>query len=413
MIQPITIGRATIYHADCLVALAQLPENSIDAVVTDPPYGLAFMGKGWDAPENIAFHPEVWRQVLRVLKPGGHLLAFGGTRTYHRLVCAIEDAGFEVRDQIGWAFGTGFPKSHDVALAIDKAARGVPHGGVDPTSVNHGKYRTQRTEGARSDNDLGRGYGAGPGQYMAEAGGKNERDYVPEAAAWAGWGTALKPAWEPICVARKPLVGTVAENVRQHGVGALNIAGCRVPTDSGRPLREARRNEQSDEDRNAYHKGLAGSKAVGDTDLGRWPANIIHDGSDEVEQAFAQFGQSQSRIGKPRGSATPGDGWGMTKTGAEYDDTGSPSRFFYAAKASKAERQGSKHPTVKPIALMRYLCRLVTPPGGTVLDPFAGTGTTAQAAAIENFNAILIEQEAQYIKDIQARLANQAGPLFS
>ena len=186
-----------------------------------------------------------------------------------------------------------------------------------------------------------------------------------------------------------------------------------MPAASGRPLLEARRNEQSDEDRNAYGKGLAGSKAVGDTDLGRWPANIIHDGSDEVEQAFAQFGQSQSRIGKPRGSATPGDGWGMTKTGAEYDDTGSPSRFFYAAKASKAERQGSKHPTVKPIALMRYLCRLVTPPGGTVLDPFAGTGTTAQAAAIENFNAILIEQEAQYIKDIQARLANQAGPLFS
>ena len=206
----------------------------------------------------------------------------------------------------------------------------------------------------------------------------------------------------------------MAENVLQHGVGGLNVDACRVGDDvrlaaftsfgpcAGNQLgaagtADARRGTQSEA--REY--------------VGRWPANIIHDGSDEVEQAFAQFGQSQSRIGKPRGSATPGDGWGMTKTGAEYDDTGSPSRFFYAAKASKAERQGSKHPTVKPIALMRYLCRLVTPPGGTVLDPFAGTGTTAQAAAIENFNAILIEQEAQYIKDIQARLANQAGPLFS
>lgn len=337
MIQPITIGRATIYHADCLVALAQLPENSIDACVTDPPYHLTagkkggsgeasvnldspygrsrittgFMGKQWDG-GDVAMRPDTWAAVLHVLKPGAHLLAFGGTRTYHRMVCAIEDAGFEIRDQIGWAFGTGFPKS----LNLD--------------------------------------------------------------GEWTGWGTALKPAWEPICVARKPLIGTVAENVRQHGVGALNIAGCRVPTDSGRPLREARRNEQSDEDRNAYHKGLAGSKAVGDTDLGRWPANIIHDGSDEVIAAF------------------PADA----------------ARFFYSAKASKAERHGSKHPTVKPVALMQYLCRLVTPPGGTVLDPFAGTGTTGQAARDEGFNAILIEQEAEYVADIHRRMATTKD-LFS
>ena len=382
----------TVHHGDCLEVLRTLPDCIVDAVVTDPPYGLSFMGRKWDYDVPSV---DVWSECLRVLKPGGHLLAFAGTRTQHRMCCRIEDAGFEIRDMIAWVYGSGFPKSLDVSKAIDKAAgaerermpvqvRANPSSAIVPTGFGSPEWAPQVKDAVTA-----------------------------AAAAWQGWGTALKPAWEPICVARKPLIGTVAENVRQHGVGALNIAGCRVPTDSGRPLLEARRNEQSDEDRNAYHKGLAGSKAVGDTDLGRWPANIIHDGSDEVEQAFAQFGQSQSRIGKPRGSATPGDGWGMTKTGAEYDDTGSPSRFFYAAKASKAERQGSKHPTVKPIALMRYLCRLVTPPGGTVLDPFAGTGTTAQAAAIENFNAILIEQEAQYIKDIQARLANQAGPLFS
>lgn len=370
MIQPITIGRATIYHADCLVALAQLPENSIDAVVTDPPYGLAFMGKGWDAPENIAFHPEVWRQVLRVLKPGGHLLAFGGTRTYHRLVCAIEDAGFEVRDQIGWAFGTGFPKSYDVSKAIDAKEK---TGGSSPKNMRMRDMGENYRPHVLAGTD---GYGDG----RMSRGADTDRDYrnVPgvsdTACKWRGWGTALKPAWEPICVARKPLIGTVAENVLTHGTGALNIHECRVGTTKDVPA--SGRTKPRDDG-----WGMNGDESTGgfDPNLGRWPANLIHDGSDEVVSAF------------PEGSA----------------------RFFYCAKASKAERAGSKHPTVKPIALMRYLCRLVTPPGGTVLDPFAGTGTTAQAAAIENFNAILIEQEAQYIKDIQARLANQAGPLFS
>ncbi|ODU22761.1 MAG: hypothetical protein ABS87_00925 [Sphingomonas sp. SCN 67-18] len=332
-----------VEHGDCLEVLPRLLAEGVlvDSVVTDPPYHLTsivkrfsadnaapvkvgktgayarsargFMGKKWDG-GDIAFRPETWRAVFDVMKPGAHLVAFGGTRTYHRMVCAIEDAGFEVRDQLAWLYGCGFPKSHN----------------------QHGD--------------------------------------------WEGWGSALKPAIEPIVLARKPLCGTIAANLQAHGVGALNIEACRIETEG---------------------------------DLARWPANVIHDGSDEV---LAGFPDTQSGLFLPhhraRGVGRIGTFEIRDRSGEEhptYGDSGSAARFFYSAKATADERFGSKHPTVKPLDLMRWLCRLITPPGGLVLDPFAGSGTTGIAAMAEGFNAILIEREAEYIADINRRIAHVTG----
>ncbi len=392
-------GKVTLLAGDCLELLASLPENSIDSVVTDPPYHLTsivkrfgkpgsapvkvdeffdaaenskgaspylrgsvgFMGKQWDG-GDVAFRIETWEQVLRVLKPGGHLIAFSGTRTYHRMVCAIEDAGFEIRDQIGWCFGSGFPKSHDVSKGIDKAA--------------------------------GR-----------------EREVIRE--RWQGWGTALKPAWEPICLARKPLIGTVAANVLEHGVGALNIDGCRVEAE-GRPLREL---DAKATNSNVYSgrtgegglgKGLdGGSKAVGTTDLGRWPANLILSDDEEVIAAFPDGSSSGHWANKATGFD---DGRAYNGRGADASDSGSAARFFYTAKADAEDRLGSKHPTVKPLDLMQWLVRLVTPKGGTCLDPFAGTGTTGEAAWREGMRAILIEREPEYQADIARRMELATNP---
>ena len=463
-----------VHHADCRELVKTLADNSVDACVTDPPYSLVsiqkrfgkpgsapaksegasgvykrasagFMGQQWDVGE-VAFDPEFWADVLRTMKPGAHLLAFGGTRTYHRLACAIEDAGFEIRDAVMWHYGTGFPKSHDVAKAIDKAARGVPHGGADPTSPHHDQYKTSATEGKRGDGDAGQGFGAGPGQFMAvgkpvrriRPGADQQKDgsweklddrvyqphvYVPgtpEAERWRGWGTALKPATEIIVLARKPLDGTVAENVLEHGTGAINIDGCRIDA-SGRPLRIGDYKETD----SAVYAGRVrgddsfrgGSKAAGETDLGRWPANLCHDGSDEVAEAFAAFGDRASGTGAVK--RTTGAGYRANAYGAEsravgtpnveYGDSGSASRFFFSGKAGKQDRWGSKHPTVKPVELIRWLCRLVTPPGGMILDPFAGSGTTGAAAIAEGFSAILIEREAAYVADIEERLAHYRG----
>lgn len=348
-----------------------MPAASFDACVTDPPYHLTagkrggtgpasasaetpygraritagFMGKVWDG-GDVAMQPATWAAVLRVLKPGAHLLAFGGTRTFHRMAVAIEDAGFEVRDCVMWMYGTGFPKNLNVGN---------------------------------------------------------------------GFGTALKPAWEPIIVARKPLIGTVAENVLTHGTGALNIDGCRVPTDDN--LNGGAYSDGSRAAAGAWAEatgmlGAGGARLSGAyvQPLGRWPANVIHDGSDEVLDAFAAFGERPGQIARAR---TDGGDMGNKVLGAlrhittnpqPRGDAGSAARFFYSAKATKADRAGSKHPTVKPLALMRYLCRLVTPPGGTVLDPFAGSGTTGEAALREGFKPTLIEAEPEYVEDIKRRL---------
>jgi site-specific DNA-methyltransferase (adenine-specific) len=395
------------YHGDCLTVMASMPENTFDAVVCDPPYELNFMGRSWDR-SGVAFQASTWAQVLRVLKPGGHLLAFGGTRTYHRMVCAIEDAGFEIRDMIGWLYGSGFPKSLDVSKAIDKAAGAERK--VIGTKLGMPGYSLKANDTGDHDRIV-------YGQFTdAESECAITAPATPEAAQWQGWGTALKPAQEPICVARKPLSEeTVAANVLRWGTGALNIDASRVPVDpeaDASQLRIMQRGQRA-EDTSGQTWGL--SKGGGDVPQvlrpeGRWPANAIHDGSGEVLEAFAAAGERTS--GKPgvmRKGTNDGACYGAESrppgtpmTG--FGDSGSAARFFYCAKANKADRAGSKHPTIKPVALMRHLVTLVTPPGGLVLDPFAGSGTTLQAAVESGFNVIGIEQEAEYHSDILNRM---------
>lgn len=378
----------TLHAGDCLEVMQTLDADSIDACVCDPPYGIAFMGRKWDSLDNIAFRPETWVEVWRVLKPGAHLIAFGGTRTYHRMACAIEDAGFEVRDQLAWMYGSGFPKSHDISKAIDKAA------GAERERVRH-KPRPASSGTMAGSSDTRPWIEASQKLGYHECAGNDP--ITEEAKQWNGWGTSLKPAWEPIVLARKPLSErTVAANVLRHGCGGLNIDACRV----GEEVRV--NNPGSTRPRNSMGNGWR-DDARPTIAIGRWPANVAHDGSDEVLAEFAKYGESKSTQGKPR-KGKPGDGWGMAYTGAEYSDTGTPARFFYKAKAGNADRAGSKHPTVKPVALMTWLCSLVTPPGGTVLDPFAGSGTTGAACKSLGFDAVLIEREAEYVDDIKRRL---------
>jgi DNA modification methylase len=377
-------SKFTALNLDCVEAMELfLLPDSVDAIVTDPPYGLGFMGKAWDKGVPSV---EVWQAAYRVLKPGGYLLAFAGTRTQHRMCSAIEDAGFEIRDMIAWVYGSGFPKSLDVSKAIDKAA------GVEREVVGVVKKTPSASAGC---ND---------GWVRPWAEGKTTMDITAPATEaarqWQGWGTALKPALEPITVARKPLIGTVAENVIAHGTGAINVDGCRVEAEcGGRPLREVSALRSDVQYRGNALLGrvdgsLASSKAVGATDLGRWPANLIHDGGDFLGEA---------------------------------------SRFFYCAKASKRDRdegldgfekrnnmrvngpreseeakhatkRANIHPTVKPTDLMRYLCRLVTPPGGTVFDPFMGSGSTGKAALREGFQFVGCEISTEYFEIANARL---------
>lgn len=384
-------GRVVLHPGDCRDVLRGLADASIDSIVTDPPYALVsigkrfgkpgaaatkdgdvysrasagFMGQQWDTGET-AFAAEFWAEALRVLKPGGHLLAFSGTRTYHRMVCAIEDAGFEIRDQLAWVYGSGFPKSHDVSKGIDKAA-----GAIRPVVA------TETVRDIRNGHGRGQGDGIHAASRAAPVYMEREITAAATAAAqqWAGWGTALKPAWEPIVLGRKPLPGTVAETVVQHGTGALNIDGCRVGEKGGTRTIVGQQHSRTV---NAYGDGLGAQGGfIAEIDAGKWPANILHDGSDHVTTRF------------PAGE----------------------SRFFYSAKADADDRIGSKHPTVKPVDLMQWLCRLVTPPGGTVLDPFAGTGTTGEAAFREGFRAVLIEREEAYQADIARRMELAlAGP---
>lgn len=387
-------GDVTVYHGDCLDVLRGLPDASVDAVVTDPPYELLFMSRAWDG-SGIAYNVDMWRQCLRVLKPGGHLLAFGGTRTYHRMACAIEDAGFEIRDSIHWTYGSGFPKSLDVSKAIDKAA-GATREVVGEANVPAGHAFAGETYGGDSRVVV---------DITAPA--------TDAARQWDGWGTALKPSHEPIVVARKPLVGTVAGNVLAHGTGAINVDGCRV---AGEPWKA----------HTATGLGTVKFFTEGDTPeiekqphaAGRWPANTILTHAPDCDpdggcgagcpcaEMDAQSGVSTS-VGvaafKPRS---------VYNADAEGYDISGASRFFpafyYTAKASSAERprgDGVAHPTVKPLDLMRWLVRLVTPPGGVVLEPFAGSGTTAEACVVEGFRCIAIEREADYLPLIEARLS--------
>lgn len=385
----------TVYLGDCLDVLAAMPDASVDAIVTDPPYGLGFMGKAWD---DLPPGEDWARECLRVLKPGGHLLAFGGTRTWHRLAVAVEDAGFEVRDSIAWMYGQGFPKSLDVSKAIDKAAgaqREVTGWYQRPDGTPRNMAEWSGRVGSESAHDWT------PQPTSAPA--------TPDAERWQGWGTALKPAFEPVVVARKPLVGTVAGNVLAHGTGALNIDGCRIEgvVPSVPQPRIARDNYTvgGSDGRNGQMSSAPG---------GRWPANVVLDES-QADALDQQSGIQRDGVAVNRNRSednqTSWYGTRRSQTGADvtYGGSGGASRFFYVAKAPKRERprtdDGTAHPTVKPLALMRWLVRLVTPPTGVVLDPFAGSGTTLEAARQEGFRSIGIEREADYLPLIAARLA--------
>jgi len=382
--------RVTLYHGDCLQVLADLPADSVDAVVTDPPYGLAFMGRKWDYDVPSV---EIWQQVLRVLKPGGHLLAFAGTRTQHRMAVRIEDAGFEIRDLIMWVYGSGFPKSLDVSKAIDRAA------GAEREVVGQAKMGISAAgshEGWKRPAHLSETY--------------NITVPATDAAKqWAGYGTALKPSCEPVTMARKPLAGTVAENVLQYGTGGINVDACRVEGIKGVPA-SPRREAHGGDAGGVYgrYESPPTDTAGWNPNAGRWPANVIHDGSEEVVSLFPEAGGG---FGK-RGAARQMEGWGMggDLQTVGFGDTGSAARFFYTAKADASERRGSKHPTVKPLDLMRYLVRLVCPVGGVVLDPFSGSGTTIEAARDEHCRSIGIEMNAEYLADTLERL--KQGVLF-
>jgi DNA modification methylase len=375
------------FHGDCLEKMRELGDGTIDSIVTDPPYGLSFMGKGWD---HGVPGSEFWVEALRVAKPGTHLLAFGGTRTYHRLAVAIEDAGWEIRDCVMWVYGSGFPKSHNVGKGIDKAA------GAEREVI--GKHR----------NPAGNKAG-GNSLNMSAVGMPDSASITAPATAaakqWDGWGTALKPAYEPIIVARKPLTSTVAENVLRHGTGAINVDGCRVDA-SEADLSRVNNTSLGSASGGIY--GKAGAFVSEGSPLGRWPANLIHDGSDEVVGLFPSPHGAGSLRQNQRD--TTGEAKGMFPAhgagGHRFGDSGSAARFFYCAKASKKDRdEGNGHPTVKPTDLMRYLCRLVTPPEGIVLDPFMGSGSTGKAAMLEGFDFVGIEKEADYIKIAEARIA--------
>ena len=442
----------TIINSDCLEYLRSLQDNTFDSIVTDPPYGLSFMGKKWDYDVPSV---DIWRECLRVLKPGGHLLSFAGTRTQHRMAVNIEDAGFEIRDMIAWVYGLGFPKSMDVSKAIDKVngeagrlhkftawmrTTGLAGKQInDATGTFMGShYLTDKSQPAIPTPELWaklrplcgdvpvwvdelveriaaerevvgqktvngeEGTAGGYQNGIASVRGSDisvQRQINITAPAtdaakqWQGWGTALKPALEPITVARKPLIGTVANNVLEHGTGALNIDGCRVSGEAT-PINKLEKWSGFGQEKSPDYIQEIKTK-------GRWPANLIHDGSDEVTGLF-----------------------------------GTAARFFYCAKASKKDRDegledmpsqmaggvsgradgtlGSitmsrnVHPTVKPTTLMRYLCRLITPPNGTILDPFAGSGSTGKAAKMEGFNFVGIEREKEYCEIAKKRIESAA-----
>lgn len=457
-----------LHEMDCRLAMSMLMDaGSVDSIVTDPPYGLSkepdmtevlrhwlagddyehggsgFMGKTWD---SFVPGPSVWREAYRVLKPGGHLVAFFGTRTYDLGVLAIRLAGFEIRDQIGWAFGSGFPKSHDVSKGIDKAL------GAERAVLSERPNRSSFDPN-----------GEGGGGFTRGTIQETDGSATPEAAKWSGWGTALKPAFEPIVIARKPLVGTVAQNVMTHGTGAINIDRTRVGlTDEDDPRLGGKGSWTTSKEQSGDTVSLPRG-TVSSSPLGRWPANIIHDGSDEVLAVFPEApGQQRAsrddqrsqgevygritnnggRVHEPRGDSGSAARF-FQACQYDEDDILTGQRLFYCAKASKADRNEglddlperpsaasefrpnhaegaangesgnpygrwspvrNTHPTVKPTALMRYLCRLVTPPGGLVLDPFAGSGSTGKAAMLEGFDFVGCEMTPEYAEIARRRI---------
>jgi len=435
------MSKQQIVCGDCLEIMKEIPDNSIDSIVTDPPYEIGFMGKTWDN-SGIAYNVDMWKECLRVLKPGGYLLSFSGTRTYHRIACAIEDSGFEVRDMIEWIYGSGFPKSLDISKALDKKA------GAEREVIGHLKAGKSAM-----------GQGSGWNEHQNTTQPEITAPSSPEAKEWEGWGgTALKPAHEPIVVARKPLSEkTVAENILKWKTGRVNIDESRITV--------------GENDRHEYgvsgdEKAKKGTVAYGDYERvayeqheeGRFPANLIHDGSEEVLDEFAKYGESKSNARKNKANGkTSIFGSGQSSKTSCVDDSGTPARFFkscefseedssffYSGKVSKKERNNgceeleekdtvtgtmgindeegiisrgrnpenqshkakNNHPTVKPIKLMQYLIKMVTHSKGIVLDPFTGSGTTGIACKLLNINFFGIEKDENYFKIAETRLEN-------
>jgi site-specific DNA-methyltransferase (adenine-specific) len=393
-------GRVTLYCGDCLAVLATLPDNSVDSVATDPPAGIGFMGKDWDhhkggRDEWVAWLRSVMAEALRVLKPGGHALVWSLPRTSHWTATAAEDAGFELRDRIAHCFGSGFPKSLDVSKAIDKAA------GAEREIVGSKLGRPgMAKDGSNQRNGFDAAYGgiaAGPMSSAITA------PATPAARQWQGWGTALKPAIEDWWLARKPLSeNTVAANVLRWGTGAINVDGCRVDYNGEKPSGWFDETER----KNVGFKLTNGSSSKITSKPGtcRFPSHLIHDGSDEV---VGLFPVTKTNAGQYHKNGTAGC-FGVAReegTIVSPGDSGSAARFFYCAKASREDREdGNHHPTVKPSALMRYLCRLITPPGGVVLDCFMGSGSTGKGAVEEGFRFIGIEQDADYVEIAKRRI---------
>jgi site-specific DNA-methyltransferase (adenine-specific) len=465
-----------LLQGDCIEVMRGLPANSVDAIVTDPPYGLEFMGKEWDAPwkskdvrqpddegftktDNaygrskvryamgasygagnqamVGFQEwfyQVAVEMYRVLKPGGHVLSFGGSRTYHRMACAIEDAGFEVRDQLMWVYGSGFPKSHNISKALDKSA------GIEREDKFEGAFkRFAGPTGNKKCDKCGKWLVSGS---PCQCPRPQDEPNCPAAKQWEGWGTALKPAHEPIVLARKPVEGTVAENVLKYGTGGLNIDGCRVSAE-GEDFSNVQDRKDLTGKLTTHHEGGNAEALDKLKKLGRFPANLMHDGSQQVLDLFP----SNAGAAAPVKSGHSGESNGIYNDYAQrgddgatfYGDKGSAARFFYCPKATKKDRdegcdeletkekpahmrtgngtgdtsmtdgfqatqRKNTHPTVKPTELMRYLCRLITPPGGTVLDPFNGSGSTGKAALKEGFSYVGIEKEAEYLRIAEARI---------
>lgn len=419
------------FHASCLDWLSEYDGPLFDSVVTDPPYHLTsivkrfggknaaaakagatgayarasrgFMGQQWDG-GDIAFRPETWRAMFDVMKPGAHLVAFSGTRTYHRMACAIEDAGFEIRDMLSWNYGTGFPKSHDVSKGIDRTA------GADREQVG---WKRTGNRAARGGAEL---VGSEPIEELKKVAVTAPK--TPEAKQWDGWGTALKPAFEPICLARKPLSEkSVPANVLKHGTGAINIEACRISTaenlNGGAYSEFGGRNVSQ----SLQNTGMnVAGKTTGKEFIqpkGRFPANVLHDGSDEVMAHFPDSdGQNADVKDHANCRQSPNGIFGGMRPALDHptrNDSGSAARFFYSAKAGPLDRIGTAHATVKPVDVMRWLVRLVTPPGGRILEPFAGSGTTGIAAMAEGFDCTMIEFQEDHVADIERKLAFLRG----
>lgn len=425
------MNKYMVIEGDCLEVLRGMEDSSIDSIVTDPPAGINFMGKQWDKDKGgkaqwVEWMTEVATECLRVIKPGGHALVWSIPRTSHWTGDAWENAGWQPRDKIYHCFGSGFPKSHNVSKAIDKAA-GVELKVVGKVANPDSSIYSQSENKMSKDVDI-------------------TTSTTLEAQQWEGWGTALKPAIEEWWLFRKPLQGTIAQNVQEWGTGALNIDGCRVGTSKNVPASCSTKSQwfgMGSED---------GSESGHDPNTGRWPANFIHDGSPEVVECFPDTGESTARQGYPGGSTFGGSSMGEGVIGTWYGDRGSAARFFkqcpdtdledteirqliYQGKATKRDRDegcegleekknnwGDKstfqqtkpedqqpkrnhHPTVKSTPLMQYLCRLITPPGGIILDPFTGSGSTGKAAVLEGFRFIGIEEDEEYVAISNARIS--------